>query len=69
MKILYISFKVSQEQTPFITGSRRGNISEIRSRIVIRLVKELGIPLAEIGRQLGITTSSVSKILSRKGLN
>jgi putative transposase len=50
------------------SGSRRGSISEIRSRIVIRLVKELGIPLAEIGRQLGITTSSVSKILSRKGL-
>ena len=51
------------------SGSRRGIISEVRSRIVIRLVKELGIPLAEIGRQLGITTSSVSKILSRKGLN
>jgi REP element-mobilizing transposase RayT len=51
------------------SGSRRGTISEIRSRIVIRLVKELGIPLAEIGRQLGITTSSVSKILSKKGLN
>ncbi|MDY7037670.1 MAG: helix-turn-helix domain-containing protein [Thermodesulfobacteriota bacterium] len=52
-----------------ISGGRRGIISEIRSRIVIRLVKELGIPLAEIGRQLGITTSSVSKILRRKGLN
>jgi putative transposase len=51
------------------SGSRRGKISEIRSRIVIHLVKELGIPLAEIGRQLGITTSSVSKIVSRKGLN
>jgi putative transposase len=51
------------------SGSRRGIISEIRWRIVIHLVKELGIPLAEIGRQLGITTSSVSKILSRKGLN
>ena len=47
--------------------SRKWIISEIRSRIVIRLVKELGIPLAEIGRQLGITTSSVSKILRRKG--
>ena len=51
------------------SGSRRGIISEIRSRIVSRLVKELGIPLVEIGRQLGITTSSVSKILSRKGFN
>jgi putative transposase len=51
------------------SGSRRGMIPEIRSRIVIRLAKELGIPLAEIGRQLGITTSSVSKILKRKGLN
>ena len=51
------------------SGSRRGRICEIRSRIVICLVKELGIPLAEIGRQLGITTSSVSKIVSKKGLN
>jgi len=33
------------------SGSRRGIVPEVRSRIVIRLVKELGIPLAEIGRQ------------------
>ena len=45
----------------------RGRLPEVRSRIVIHLVKELGIPLAEIGRQLGITTSSVSKIVNRKG--
>jgi REP element-mobilizing transposase RayT len=51
------------------TGSRRAKISAIRFQIAVQLLKEFGIPLAEIGRQLGITTSSVSKMLSRKGLN
>jgi hypothetical protein len=51
------------------TGSRRAKISAVRLQIAIQLLKEFGIPLAEIGRQVGITTSSVSKMLSRKGLN
>jgi predicted transcriptional regulator len=44
-------------------------ISAVRLQIATQLLKEFGIPLAEIGRQIGITTSSVSKMLNRKGLN
>jgi len=51
------------------TGSRRAKTSRVRQQIAVHLLKEFGIPLAEIGRQVGITTSSVSKMLSRKGLN
>ena len=47
------------------SGSRRGKLPSLRSAIVIRLVKDYGIPLAEIGRQVGISTSAVSKITSR----
>jgi len=29
------------------------------------LIKEYGLPLAEIGRQIGISTSAVSRIVSK----
>jgi putative transposase len=47
-------------------GSRRDRISQVRSKIVVQLVKELGIPLAEIARELGVSTSAISKVLRRK---
>lgn len=47
-------------------GSRRGSISRVRLRLASRLVEEYGIPLAEVGRQLGVTTSAVSKMLYRR---
>jgi REP element-mobilizing transposase RayT len=46
-------------------GSRRGRIPHVRSDIVLQLVKELGIPLAEIARELGVSTSAISKVLRR----
>mgnify|MGYP000611685232 CR=1 FL=1 len=51
------------------SGSRRGKLPFLRSAIVIRLVKDYGIPLAEIGRQVGISTSAVSKIVSRNEIS
>jgi hypothetical protein len=48
------------------SGSRRGNLSKVRQDIAIRLIKEYGITLAEVGRQLGLTMSAVSKMMSRK---
>lgn len=51
------------------SGSRRGKIPSLRSTIVMRLVKDYGIPLAEIGRQVGISTSAVSKIVSRNEIS
>jgi putative transposase len=46
-------------------GSRRGEIPRVRSGIAQRLVKELGIPLAEAARLLGVSTSAISKIMQR----
>jgi REP element-mobilizing transposase RayT len=48
-------------------GSRRGKIPRLRSRLVAELITEYGLTLAEIARQLGISTSAVSRILIRKG--
>lgn len=42
-------------------GSRRGRISKVRSKIAYQLVEDYGIPLAEVARQLGVSTSAISK--------
>jgi putative transposase len=50
-------------------GSRRGQIPEVRAEIAEELAKKLGVPLAEIARAVGISTSGVSKILGRRQNN
>jgi putative transposase len=50
-------------------GSRRGAIARVRSQVALKLVQELGIPLAEIARQLGGSTSAVCQILCSKQVN
>jgi REP element-mobilizing transposase RayT len=47
------------------SGSRRGRTAQARGEIIQRLVKRHGLPLAEIARQVGISTSGVSRVLSR----
>jgi len=49
------------------SGSRRGKIPKIRSDLVYQLITEYGMTLAEMGRQLGVSTSAISKILKRRG--
>jgi predicted HTH domain antitoxin len=49
------------------SGSRRKDITKIRSEIAIKLVKYYGISLAETARSLGVSTSAVSKIVSKSG--
>jgi len=46
-------------------GSRRGGISRLRSRIACHLVEQYGLPLAEVARHLGVTTSAVAKAITR----
>ncbi len=46
-------------------GSRRRKIPRVRSECARRLVKEIGMSLAEAGRLLGVSTSAISKIFSR----
>lgn len=47
------------------SGSRRQAVSNVRTQLAIKLVNELGLSLAETGRQLGLTTSGVAQILRR----
>jgi REP element-mobilizing transposase RayT len=46
-------------------GSRRKEASRVRALIAIGLVKTHGVALAEVARQLGVSTSAVSKIIKR----
>lgn len=46
-------------------GSRRGEIPRVRSETAQRLLKELGMSLADVARLLGVSTSAVSKIMRR----
>jgi REP element-mobilizing transposase RayT len=51
--------------TELRSGSRRGRLPEIRAKIVRGLVEDYGLTLAEVARQVGISTSGVSKIMAR----
>ncbi len=46
-------------------GSRRGKVSHLRVELAHRLLQEFGLPLAEIARQLGVSTSAISKMITR----
>ena len=47
------------------SGSSLAEVSRLRAFLAIQLVNDLGLPLAESARQLGVTTSAVAKILRR----
>lgn len=51
--------------TELRSGSRRGRLPAVRVKIVRGLVENYGISVAEVARQVGISTSGVSKILTR----
>ena len=46
-------------------GSRRRKVSAVRGRVAKRGVDELGIAMAEIARQVGVSTSSIAKAVVR----
>ena len=52
-----------------MSGSRRGRISRVRSKLAYRLVEDIGVSLADAGRQLGVSTSAISKALKRGNEN
>jgi hypothetical protein len=51
--------------TELRSGSRRGAIPAIRAEVSRKLVENYGIPIAEIARQVGVSTSAISKSLAR----
>jgi REP element-mobilizing transposase RayT len=51
--------------TELRSGSRRGRLPTIRAELACKLVEDFGVAIAEVARQLGISTSGVSKILTR----
>ena len=57
------SEKISIEELK--SGSRRKEVSKVRARIAIELVKHYGIALVEAASQLGVTTSATSKIMKQ----
>jgi REP element-mobilizing transposase RayT len=48
------------------SGSRRHRVSQARSRIAQQLVLVHGVPMAETARELGCSTSAISKIIRKK---
>ncbi len=46
-------------------GSRRGTIPRVRAEIATSLVDQYGLPLAEVARQVGVSTSAISKAMRR----
>ena len=46
-------------------GSRRGRISQLRLELARRILLEFGLPLADIARELGVSTSAISKMFTR----
>jgi REP element-mobilizing transposase RayT len=55
--------KLSTEEIK--AGGRRRAASNVRAQIAIGLVKTHGVSLAEVARQLGVTTSAISRIITR----
>ena len=47
------------------SGSRRRAVSKLRRKLCFYLYRELGIPLAEIARQVGIGTTGVAMAVKR----
>jgi DNA invertase Pin-like site-specific DNA recombinase len=54
---------------PGIEGGSEVESTSDEAERVEELVKKLGVPLAEIARAVGISTSAVSKILGRRENN
>jgi DNA-binding MarR family transcriptional regulator len=49
-----------------LRGGRRRKVSEVRAKIAYRLTRELGLPIAEIARKLGVGTSAVAMAIRKK---
>jgi REP element-mobilizing transposase RayT len=51
--------------TELQAGSRRKTVSDMRAKIARRSLDELGLPMAEIARHLGVNTSSITRTIAK----
>ena len=51
----------------FKAGCSRGHIYRVRSKHTSEPIEKYGLPPAETARQLGVSTSAVSKMMNRRG--
>jgi putative transposase len=51
--------------TELQSGSHRGEIPAVRAEVSRKLVEDHGITIAEIARQVSVSTSAISKSLAR----
>jgi hypothetical protein len=54
------------EEKELREGGRRRKVSEVRGRIALFLCKEMGIPMAEIARQVGVGTSAIGMAIKKE---
>ncbi len=47
------------------SGSRRAVVSKVRKKLTFELIEQHGLTPAEVARQLGVTISAISKMMSR----
>ena len=47
-------------------GSQRRTVTELRTEIACYLSREMGIPMAEIARRLGVGTSAIAMAIRRR---
>lgn len=54
------------EETELREGGQRRKVSEVRGRIALFLCREMGIPMAEIARQVGVGTSAIGMAIRKE---
>ena len=64
-KILEVCGKKGVSIEELKGGSRRGRLPEVRAQLSMELVRDYGLTLAETARQLGVSTSAISRIFER----
>jgi putative transposase len=47
-------------------GSRRKSVADLRGHVARQLIAQIGLPMAEVARQLGLTTSGVFRAIRRE---
>jgi putative transposase len=58
--------EASVDEKEVRSGSRRRRVSQVRTEIACLLSREMGMPMAEIARRLGVGTSAIAMAIGRK---